>query len=158
MKLVFVKNCIYILLWWDWGFLPKLAAGCKMKKRKQTNSVALSPQANYTDWATTTWRNVMSGMSDVENEKAVWTSLRQDELDRFPALARRTQVQAFFVMTTKVKRTNKTDRKQRHVALNHRHMPAEASEFRWSVVSFVGTKTEHCDSSAVSHRLRTAWL
>jgi hypothetical protein len=28
-------------------------------KQKNSNSVALSPQANYTDWTTATWRNLV---------------------------------------------------------------------------------------------------
>jgi hypothetical protein len=39
-------------------FLPILAY------KKQTNSVALSPRANYTDWSTATWRNLMQTFVD----------------------------------------------------------------------------------------------
>jgi hypothetical protein len=31
---------------------------------KKTNFVAFSPQANYTDWATPTWRNLVSTFVD----------------------------------------------------------------------------------------------
>jgi hypothetical protein len=34
-------------------------------KQKQTNSVAFSPQVNYTDWATATcWRNLVPNFAD----------------------------------------------------------------------------------------------
>jgi hypothetical protein len=32
--------------------------------QKQTNSLAFSPQANYTDWATATWRNLVPTFAD----------------------------------------------------------------------------------------------
>jgi hypothetical protein len=34
------------------------------KTNKQTNSVALSPRANYNDWSTATWRNLVSTFVD----------------------------------------------------------------------------------------------
>jgi hypothetical protein len=35
-----------------------------MHTYKQTNFVALSPQANYTDWVTATWRNLVPNLVD----------------------------------------------------------------------------------------------
>jgi hypothetical protein len=32
--------------------------------KQKTNSVGLSPQANYTDWATATWRNLVPTFAD----------------------------------------------------------------------------------------------
>jgi hypothetical protein len=34
-------------------------------KIKQTNSMTFSPQANYTDWATATWRNLVPTSVDI---------------------------------------------------------------------------------------------
>jgi hypothetical protein len=42
-----------------------LTYGMKWTCNKQTNSVAFSPRANYTDWATATcWRNLVSTFVD----------------------------------------------------------------------------------------------
>jgi hypothetical protein len=42
-------NCI-------WFCFKSVLSTCSQDKDKQINSVALSPRANYTDWATATWR------------------------------------------------------------------------------------------------------
>jgi hypothetical protein len=47
--------------WWDW----KHQVQTDRQTNKQTNSEALSPQANYTDWATSTsWRNLVPTFVD----------------------------------------------------------------------------------------------
>jgi hypothetical protein len=50
--------------------------------QNKQNSVAFSPQANYTDWATATcWQNLVPTFVDVTNQKVAGS--RPDEVNDF---------------------------------------------------------------------------
>jgi hypothetical protein len=68
---------IYVIWWWWWWWWCKLKCilDTTWWHKYKTNTVALSPQANYTDWGTATcWRNLVptfvdTGASRVQHDR-----------------------------------------------------------------------------------------